>query len=314
MAFGEKHDGIRHVTRIEDTESLIAAYKESFNRAYIGEYSVEEVIALRKQFSSFLKEIFTHNKTQPRKMYIADQHFFNNRLCSELDRRGFSGYQEMNDYMVKQWNAKVTPKDEVYILGDFSISKVTATESILKKLNGKKHLIIGNHDKFLGDKQFDTSLFRWIKPYEEIRDNGRRVVLSHYPTFCYPGQYRTDKNGKPLTYMLYGHVHDSQDERLVHRFIMETRKTMVKSRHADCPEPIPCNMINCFCMFSNYQPMTLDEWIEIDKKRRQDLDAEFTVSANTLAMMDAAMQNFVNGGSAYPIDLSEFDEDEEDRA
>ena len=27
-------------------------------------------------------------------------------------------------------------------------------------------------------------------------------------------------------------------------------------------------MINCFCMFSNYQPMTLDEWIEVDRKRR----------------------------------------------
>ena len=68
--------------------------------------------------------------------------------------------------------------------------------------------------------------------------------------------------------MLYGHVHNTQDETLINRFIMEIRKTMVQSKHAESPEQIPCNMINCFCMFSNYQPMTLNEWIEIDRKRR----------------------------------------------
>ena len=31
---------------------------------------------------------------------------------------------------------------------------------------------------------------------------------------------------------------------------------------------IPCQMINCFCMFSDYVPLTLDEWILLDKKRR----------------------------------------------
>ena len=26
-------------------------------------------------------------------------------------------------------------------------------------------------------------------------------------------------------------------------------------------------MINCFCMYSGYEPLTLDEWIINDKKR-----------------------------------------------
>ena len=72
--------------------------------------------------------------------------------------------------------------------------------------------------------------------------------------------------------MLYGHVHNTHDETLINRFIMETRVTLAKSKHADQPKPIPCNMINCFCMFSNYQPMTLDEWIEIDRTRREKLE------------------------------------------
>lgn len=33
-------------------------------------------------------------------------------------------------------------------------------------------------------------------------------------------------------------------------------------------ENVPCQLINCFCMYSDYVPMTLDEWIEIDKQRR----------------------------------------------
>lgn len=32
---------------------------------------------------------------------------------------------------------------------------------------------------------------------------------------------------------------------------------------------IPCQMINCFCMFSDYVPLTLDEWIILDQKRRE---------------------------------------------
>ena len=53
------------------------------------------------------------------------------------------------------------------------------------------------------------------------------------------------------------------------RFILETRATRASSRYRPEPEPISCQMINCFCMFSDYQPMTLDEWIKIDRKRRE---------------------------------------------
>ena len=99
----------------------------------------------------------------------------------------------MNEHMIAQWNKKVTVSDSVYILGDFSIAKEDATEKIARRLNGKLHLIIGNHDRYLEDKCFDRSLFCSIEPYMEIRDNGRKVILSHYPVFCYNEQYRRDK-------------------------------------------------------------------------------------------------------------------------
>ena len=41
------------------------------------------------------------------------------------------------------------------------------------------------------------------------------------------------------------------------------------SRGVAEPVAIPCNMINCFCMYSDYIPLTLDEWIECDRKRKE---------------------------------------------
>ena len=47
---------------------------------------------------------------------------------------------------------------------------------------------------------------------------------------------------------------------------------MVKSARQTEEHPIPCNMINCFCMFSDYIPLALDDWIRLDKGRREEAD------------------------------------------
>lgn len=201
--------------------------------------------------------------------YISDLHFFHENLNHRMDFRGFPDAQTMNEYMVEKWNAKVKQGDDVVILGDVSAGNAEETNDILRRLRGNLYLIEGNHDHFLRHRKFDTSLFRWVKPYEELRDNKRKVILSHYPIFCYNGQYRVDDKGNPCNYMLYGHVHNSMDEVLLNRFIRQTRETKYQSRYAEEPEPIPCQMINCFCMFSDYTPLSLDEWIEVDQKRRE---------------------------------------------
>ena len=68
--------------------------------------------------------------------------------------------------------------------------------------------------------------------------------------------------------MLYGHVHDTQDQRLLERFQGITSETTFLNTQGET-QHIPCNMINRFCMYSNYQPLTLDEWIACDKNRKQ---------------------------------------------
>lgn len=198
--------------------------------------------------------------------YIADLHFFHGALNTHMDRRGFEDAQQMNQYMVKKWNEKVRPKDEVVILGDLSWGTPKETAALLEQLQGKLFLIQGNHDRFLKRNSADTGRFVWIKPYAELSDNNRKVVLCHYPIMCYNGQYRLSSKGNPKTYMLYGHVHDTRDQRLIEQFQRITRQTMFTDVLGN-ERFIPCNMINCFCMYSDYEPWSLDEWLLYYEKK-----------------------------------------------
>lgn len=187
------------------------------------------------------------------RFYIADCHFWHDKVRI-MDGRPFSTVEEMNECMIHRWNEVVRKKkDEVVILGDFCMGKGPLATDILNRLNGKKFLVTGNHDRlFLKDKSFDQSLFEWIKPYAELHDNNRKIVLSHYPIICYNGQY----HGK-TTYMLYGHVHNTRDYQNVQRFAQESRQTWLGEQKGY----LSCNMINCFTGFSEYYPLTLDQWI-----------------------------------------------------
>ena len=199
--------------------------------------------------------------------YIADCHFFHDSLNRQMDCRGFASAEEMNAYMLRKWNEKVRWNDDVVILGDLSWGGPEETTALLEQLNGPLCLIRGNHDPFGEKKGYPVTRFKWIRDYTEMRDDGRKVVLCHYPVFCYNGQYRTEEDGSPKTYMLYGHVHDTQDQRLVEQFIRISEET-VRYKKDGSPYRLPCRMINCFCGYSDYTPLTLDEWIENDARRR----------------------------------------------
>ena len=122
--------------------------------------------------------------------YIADPHFFHGNLNTKMVYRGFADEEEMNGYTLQKWNAKVRKNDEVVILGDLSWGKVEETNELLGKLNGRLYLIQGNHDRFLKNKDYNAG------------------------------------NGNPKVYMLYGHVHDTYDQRLIEQFQEITRSSI----------------------------------------------------------------------------------------
>jgi len=173
--------------------------------------------------------------------------------------------------MIEKWNAKVKGGDIIIVLGDmFWTKEASDVNSVLRKLNGKICLIEGNHDStWLKKEGVNLSRFEWIKPYAELSDGGRTVIASHYPVFCYNHQYLKKDDGSDRTFMMYGHVHNTHDEILINEFQNMTRRTKLKGKNGD--RSIPCNMINCFCGFSDYTPLSLDEWISTDSMRRKEL-------------------------------------------
>lgn len=107
--------------------------------------------------------------------------------------------------IIQRWNRKVHPQDTVYILGDmfFKYQDIEVVKTILKQLNGKKILIRGNHDNFLNQIVW-KDYFAAVKDYMKINDNGRDVILFHYPVEEWDGYFRG-------SYHLYGHVHNSDN-------------------------------------------------------------------------------------------------------
>lgn len=202
--------------------------------------------------------------------YIADCHFYHASLNTQMDMRGFSGEEEMNEYMIERWNRKVGPRDEVVILGDFSLGNAENTAALLERLHGRLFLVAGNHDLFGKNKKYETDRFEWVRSYAEIRDNKRKVILCHYPILNYNGQYLQHSDGTPVTYMLHGHVHDTLDARLIEQFCEQTGRTEKQMANGNTVR-IPCHLINCFCKYSDYTPLSLDEWIILTEKRLKNL-------------------------------------------
>ena len=212
---------------------------------------------------------FFKNGDEKMLRFISDLHLGHYNIIKKLDGRQFETLEEMDEYIIKQWNSVVKPNDETVILGDFSFYNAAKTNEILKRLNGTKYLIKGNHDKnFLKEKDFDRSLIRWVKDYDTFYDKGRKVVCMHYPIIFYDGQYRTDDMGNPSTYMLYGHIHNTQDKELLDKILEFVTQYRYIDKKTGVEKSIPFNMIDCFCMFSDYTPLTLDEWIALSTKTK----------------------------------------------
>ena len=132
--------------------------------------------------------------------YTADTHFRHARVI-EFNRRPFRGFQDMDEAMVRRWNDRVGPDDTVWHLGDFAVEVDEArVEAIFHRLNGTKHLVVGNHDE--GDEGILTLPWASVERLAHVDDAGRQVVLCHYPMVTWLGARHDAVH-------LHGHTHGS---------------------------------------------------------------------------------------------------------
>jgi len=105
--------------------------------------------------------------------FTADTHFGHANIIKYLDRP-FSSISDMDYSIIYNWNDNIDKDDTIYHLGDFAWRNI---ENYRNHLNGKIHLILGNHDRL---KRHEFKLFESVSPYKEIRVGKQTIVLMHY--------------------------------------------------------------------------------------------------------------------------------------
>lgn len=133
--------------------------------------------------------------------FTADPHF-GHPLVSEL--RGFSSVTEHDEAVLEAFNSRVGPGDNTFIIGDFMLPFTDNYASeLLKKLNGTKHLILGNHDptkKHLGLVGNKPGKWAAVTHIRARKIDGEAFFLCHYACRSWPGMGRGAIH-------LYGHSH-----------------------------------------------------------------------------------------------------------
>ena len=115
----------------------------------------------------------------PAVFLVSDTHFGHAGVCRFVRNDGLTKLrpwdtaEEMDEFMVRAWNERVRPNDKVYHLGDVVINRKAL--GIMRRLNGDKVLIRGNHDIFR-DVEYREH-FRELRAYHVM--NG--MILSHIP-------------------------------------------------------------------------------------------------------------------------------------
>lgn len=137
--------------------------------------------------------------------FTSDLHFFHKNILKYCGRP-FSDVEGMNDGLVKNWNSVVLGEDIVFILGDVGLGSRKKIIEFLKQLNGRKVLVIGNHDhEYLGHEDFEE-VFECILYQSYILIGEQKIYLNHFPLLCFDG---ADKECNP-TWQLFGHVHSKE--------------------------------------------------------------------------------------------------------
>ena len=146
-------------------------------------------------------------------LQIGISHFNHNREFI-YHPRGFEDVGEMNAIIVGRHNERVAPEDDVYVLGDLCLGGsgaevLTQTKAFIESMNGKLHIILGNHDTPARVAMYETCENVVEIVYATmIHYHGYHFFLSHYP--CMTANLEKESL-KQCTINVYGHTHQKNN-------------------------------------------------------------------------------------------------------
>lgn len=134
------------------------------------------------------------------KNWFSSDYHLDHKNILKYDNRPFENIEDMNEEIIKNHNSLVTNDDNFYFLGDFSFNNYR-TEEFLKRLNGNKFFIKGNHDKRETIALYKKYGF-FLGGHAEIRIENIDITLCHYAM-------RVWNKSHHGAFHLYGHSHGS---------------------------------------------------------------------------------------------------------
>lgn len=173
--------------------------------------------------------------------FVSDTHWGHANII-KYSNRPFADVDEMNEALIKNWNAQVKQGDTVWHLGDFAFMPIKNFKSVLWRLNGNINVVLGNHDKVITQNHHELiqqGRIVSIQSYAELKVGGHFIVLFHY------GQRVWNKSHHGAIH-LYGHSHGSLPP-----FGLSVDVGV------DCKEVTP-----------EYRPVSLDEVVQYMDKRK----------------------------------------------
>ncbi len=156
------------------------------------------------------------SKEESEKIYFCADPHFNHESIIKFCNRPFSSVKEMNETLIKNWNAVVPDDGIVFLVGDVGFGESSELRSIINRLKGKIYLIPGNHDKrathkdcitrfevFNPHKQNRTEKDYMISVEDEDASKGiQKIVLYHYATVDWDCKFHG-------SWHLHGHSHQT---------------------------------------------------------------------------------------------------------
>ena len=179
-------------------------------------------------------------------LFTADLHLGHANIIKHC-QRPFSSVDEMDEHLISVWNSHVRQNDTVFIIGDLIFRSTASPDSYLSRLRGKKHLILGNHDKDWVKKADMAKHFATVERFSEISDGQHKITLCHYPLMSW-------NHIKKGSYMIHGHIHNNRDA-LYFPLIRE----------------MP-NLLNAGVEINGYHPVTFDEILENNVNFKSDTE------------------------------------------
>lgn len=131
--------------------------------------------------------------------FIADSHFSHTSVMHKA-QRPFESVEEMDEFLITCWNKIVRKNSHVWHLGDFGFGTVEHQRRIFDRLNGVKHLLVGNHDK----SSVARADFGWasVDQIRVLKAGDLKIVCCHYPMREWPDYFRN-------TVHFHGHTHNN---------------------------------------------------------------------------------------------------------